>query len=324
METYIVTGAAGFIGAKLSHKLLNLGYNVVGIDNINNYYSPILKKLRLTPLLNNKNFTFLNIDIENIKQLKESLYKYNNINAVFHMAARAGVRYSIENPQAYINTNVNGLINIMNYMVFNKIKKIILASTSSLYHGEKSPFLESYSVNTPISPYSVSKKSAELMAYTYHHLYDIDVSITRYFTVYGPYGRPDMCILKFIKCILNKIPLTIFGNGEQSRDFTYIDDIVDGTFLSKKYFDGYQIFNLGSGTIPISLKEIIKTLQEITGIIPNINYIKKSPGDLFSTQASIEKANKLLNWHPKTSILEGLKKTVIWYKKYEKDITNLI
>ncbi|MDW8067148.1 MAG: NAD-dependent epimerase/dehydratase family protein, partial [Aquificaceae bacterium] len=253
MQSFLVTGCAGFIGWKVSEKLLQKGHKVVGIDNMNDYYDVKLKEYRLNSLKEYSNFEFYPIDIENFDALKE-VFRKHSFDCVINEAARAGVRYSIQNPHIYFTTNVIGTLNLLELCKHTEVKKFVLASTSSLYAGQSMPFKEDLPVNTPISPYAASKKSAEVLCYTYHYLYGIDVSVVRYFTVYGPAGRPDMSVFRFIKWILEDKPLQVFGDGSQSRDFTYVDDIAEGTLLATKPM-GYEIINLGNNQ-PSSLLDL--------------------------------------------------------------------
>lgn len=238
MKKVLLTGVAGFIGAKTAQFLLEQGVNVIGVDNLNDYYDPTLKILRLKELTG---VEFHNIDIENKAELKK-LFHTHKFDTVFNLAARAGVRYSMENPDIYMSTNAQGTLNLLECMREFGVRKFVLASTSSLYAGQPMPFNEDLAVNTPISPYAASKKAAEVMAYTYHYLYQIDVSVVRYFTVYGPAGRPDMSPYIFAHKILKDEALPVFGDGTQSRDFTYVDDIAKGTILAAKPL-GYEIIN---------------------------------------------------------------------------------
>ena len=306
----LVTGAAGFIGSKVAEYLLESGYLVIGIDNLNNYYDVNLKLFRVNKLKKYKNFIFYEGDIEDKKFLEEIFKKYK-IDAVVNEAARAGVRASIENPYVYMTTNAIGTLNLLELMIKFNVKKFVLASTSSLYAGSKIPFTEDLPVNTPISPYAASKKSAENLAYTYHYLYDIDVTIFRYFTVYGPAGRPDMSIFRFIYKILKDEPIEIYGDGTQKRDFTYIDDIAKGTILGLKNL-GYEIINLGSDN-PYSLKEVISLIEKYTQKKAKIIYKNFHKADMKATWANIEKARKILNWEPKIHLEEGVKRTVNWF-----------
>lgn len=307
----LVTGCAGFIGWKTSEKLLNQGYTVIGIDNMNDYYDPKLKNYRLSLLEKNNRFKFFPVDIENIQAL-EVIFRLYKFDAVLNLAARAGVRYSMINPHVYLSTNASGTLNLLELMKKYGVGKMVLASTSSLYAGQPMPFKEDLAVNTPISPYAASKKAAEVMAYTYHYLFGIDVSVVRYFTVYGPAGRPDMSIFRFIKWIDEGKPIILYGDGSQARDFTYVDDIADGTILAMKNV-GYEIINLGGGKNPISLKTVIETIQKYLNKEAVIEYRPFHKADLKETWADITKAEKILGWKPKISFEEGIKRTIDWY-----------
>ena len=309
MQSFLVAGCAGFIGWKVCEKLLQKGHKVVGIDNLNDYYDVRLKEYRLDLLKNYENFTFYQTDIEDLPSLREVFKRYT-FDAVINEAARAGVRYSIENPFVYMTTNALGTLNLLEMCKEHEVKKFVLASTSSLYAGQQMPFKEDLPVNTPISPYAASKKSAEVMAYTYHYLYKIDVSVVRYFTVYGPAGRPDMSIFRFIKWVLEGVPLQIFGDGSQSRDFTYIDDIAEGTILALNTV-GYDIFNLGSNK-PHNLSYVIELIERYTGKKALLEYGEFHKADMKATWADIGKANRVLGWMPKVSLEEGIKRTVEW------------
>src|SRR5208282_2020831 len=260
MEKILVTGTAGFIGWRTSQKLLEEGRQVIGIDNMNDYYDVKLKTDRLEGLKKNKGFTFYQLDIENLAAM-DPIFKDNKIGAVVNLAARAGVRYSIENPHVYMSTNAQGVLNLLELMRKHDVRKLVHASTSSLYAGQKMPFTEDLAVNTPISPYAATKKASEAIAYSYHYLFGLDISVLRYFTVYGPAGRPDMSIFRFIKWIDEGSPLELFGDGTQSRDFTYVDDVALGSILAAKEV-GYEIINLGGGRKPISLQAVIAYIEK--------------------------------------------------------------
>ena len=307
----MVTGSAGFIGWKTCEYLLQAGFAVVGIDNLNDYYDVRLKEYRLGELKKNKNFQFFQLDIEDLEAVK-GLFATHIFDSVINLAARAGVRYSMENPAVYMTTNVLGTLNLLEVMREHSIKKMVLASTSSLYAGQPMPFKEDMPVNTPISPYAASKKAAEVMAYTYHFLYGLDISVVRYFTVYGPAGRPDMSIFRFIKWIDEGIPLKIFGDGSQARDFTYIDDIAEGTIKALQKV-GYEIINLGGGRNPIPLLQMIGMVEESLGKKAKMNFGPFHKADLRETWADITKAQKIFNWYPKVALDEGLKRTITWY-----------
>ncbi len=321
MKTIIVTGAAGFIGSRTAHTLLAEGRQVIGIDNMNDYYDVALKEHRLGGLKKQKGFTFHRIDIESLPDL-DSIFRNNKVDAIINLAARAGVRYSLENPYVYLSTNTQGTLNLLELMRKYEVKKMVLASTSSLYAGQKMPFLEDLPVNTPISPYAASKKAAEAMAYAYHYLFGLDISVLRYFTVYGPAGRPDMSIFRFIKWIDEGTPIELFGDGSQSRDFTYIDDIAAGTIKALRELK-YEVLNIGGGREPRSLNFVIEKLEEYLGKKAALEYKPFHKADMMETSADITKARKLLEWGPQTGLEEGLKNSVEWYlanKSWLKDV----
>jgi UDP-glucuronate 4-epimerase len=304
----LVTGVAGFIASKVAEMLLEKGETVVGIDNMNDYYDVRLKQFRLEKLRKYPNFVFYKTDIEDIRELK-TVFETHPFQTVYNLAARAGVRYSMENPWVYLRTNTEGTLNLLELMRAHGVGKFILASTSSLYAGLPMPFSESLPVNTPISPYAASKKSAEMLAYTYHRQYPIDVSVLRYFTVFGPGGRPDMAPYRFVKWILEGTPITLYGDGNQSRDFTYIDDIARGTILAEKPL-GYEVINLGGGREPVSINQFIRWIEELTGKKAIIDYQPAHSADMEQTRANIEKAKRLLDWEPVVSTYDGLKAIV--------------
>ncbi len=311
MGTVLVTGAAGFIANRVARDLA-AEHKVVAIDNVNDYYDVRLKEHRIEAL---DGIEFHRIDIEN-KAAIQPLFEENQFDAVVNLAARAGVRYSMENPHVYMTTNAHGSLNLLELMREFDVKKYVLASTSSLYAGQQMPFVESLAVNTPISPYAASKKAAEVMAYSYHFLFGIDVSVVRYFTVYGPAGRPDMSIFRFIQWIDQGVPIELFGDGSQSRDFTYVDDIASGTIAALKPV-GYEIINLGGGNQPISMNTVIATLEDLLRKKAKINYRDFHKADLKSTWADISKAKNLLGWEPKISLQEGLENSVKWYVDHQ-------
>ena len=308
----LVTGSAGLIGWKVTEKLLEKGYKVVGVDNLNDYYDPKLKLWRTEQLKRFPNFTFYKLDIENLQALKE-LFKKHSFELVINEAARAGVRYSIENPHVYFSTNTQGTLNLLELMKEFGVKKMILASTSSLYAGQPMPFKEELPVNQPISPYAASKKAAEVLAYTYHYLYGMDIIILRYFTVYGPAGRPDMAVFNFIYKTLKGEPITLFGDGSQRRDFTYVDDVAEATVKAIE-LEGYEIINVGNNQ-PRAVRELIELVERYTGREVKINYKDFHKADMKETWADITKAKKLLNWSPTTSLEEGVKRTVEWFQE---------
>lgn len=336
MKTILLTGVAGFIASKVAEILIKSNYRVVGVDNLNDYYDVRLKEHRLQRLVSickeagaglKNSFHFIKADIEDFQHIETIFNEFckngNSIEAVINLAARAGVRYSMENPHVYLSTNATGTLNLLELMRKYKVMKIILASTSSLYAGQEMPFNEELPVNTPISPYAASKKAAEVMCYTYHYLYGIDVSVLRYFTVYGPAGRPDMCIFRFIKWIDDGKAITLFGDGEQTRDFTYVDDIAEGTIRALMPL-GFQVINLGGGRGHTSLLYVIKKIEELLGkkaIIENKPFHKT---DLKDTMADIEKAKRMLNgWTPLVTVEEGISKSVEWYKNNKDLVKNI-
>ena len=314
-KKFLVTGAAGFIASQVSKQLLDQGHHIVGLDNLNDYYDIRLKNWRLEQLkvhTNAQNFFFVNLDIEDQAKLANLFQAEGPFDAVLNFAARAGVRYSMENPHVYLSTNAEGILNLLEFMRTQRCKKLVLASTSSLYAGQKMPFTEDLAVNEPLSPYAASKKAGELMAYSYHKLYQMDISVVRYFTVFGPAGRPDMSIFRFIKWIYEGVPIQIFGDGSQSRDFTYVDDIARGTIAAIQDV-GYEIINLGGGRNPVSLNTVISKLEELLGKKAKIDHKPFHVADLMETWADISKAKKLLGWEPQVSLEEGLEKSVQWY-----------
>jgi UDP-glucuronate 4-epimerase len=308
---YLVTGAAGFIASKTTEFLLKDGHDVVGVDNLNDYYDPRLKEHRLESLRPHKNFEFHKLDIEN-KDALAKLFKEHKFAGVLNLAARAGVRYSMEEPQVYMTTNAMGTLNLLDLMRDHEVKKMVLASTSSLYAGQPMPFLETLPVNTPISPYAATKKAAEVMAYTYTFLYKLDVSVVRYFTVYGPAGRPDMSIFRFIKWIDEGTPIELFGDGTQARDFTFVDDIARGTIAALKPV-GYEVINLGGGNNPIDLLTVIGMIEKFLGKKAKVANKEFHIADIKKTWADISKANSLLGWQPKVSLEDGIRLSCEWH-----------
>tara|TARA_B110000483_G_C18113695_1_gene510768 strand:+ start:132 stop:1112 length:981 start_codon:yes stop_codon:yes gene_type:complete len=310
----LITGAAGFIGSRTAQFLLDQKHKIIAIDNLNDYYNIKVKKFRLRLLKQDKNFLFYEGDIEDKSFLSE-IFKKHSISTVINLAARAGVRYSITNPFIYASTNYYGSLNLLDLMRENKISKYVMASTSSIYAGSEMPYKEDSSVNQPISPYAASKKAAELIAYTYYHQFKIDVSIVRYFTVYGPSGRPDMSVLRFIKWIDEGKSIILYGDGTQSRDFTFIDDIAKGTIAASEKKVGYEIINLGGGKNPISINSLISKIEILLNKSAVINQKPFHSADVDSTWADITKAKKILEWEPQISLDQGLEKTVEWYMK---------
>jgi len=317
MKTVLVTGTAGFIASRVSKLLLDQGVEVVGLDNLNDAYDIRMKRHRLASLEGRDGFTFVEADIENLYEL-EPVFSANRFDAIFNLAARAGVRYSIEDPHVYLRSNAQGALNLMELMHRHGCGKLVLASTSSLYAGQPMPFREDLPVEKPLSPYAASKKAAEVLSYTYHHLYGIDVSILRYFTVYGPAGRPDMAPFRFIKWIHEGTPITVFGDGSQTRDFTYVDDIARGTLLAAKPMGeggkaGHEVINLGGGKTPISLLDFIGKIEDRLGKKAEIVWQPMSASEMQDTAADIAKAKTMLGWEPEIDLDKGLDATVAWY-----------
>jgi len=321
MKKVLLTGVAGFIASETARQLLEQGVQVVGVDNMNDYYDVRMKEHRLDQLKDKDGFSFQKMDIEDLDGVMKIFDENKDFDAVLNLAARAGVHYSMINPHVYMTTNANATLNLLEAMRKYEIKKLVLASTSSLYAGQEMPFNETLPVNTPISPYAASKKAAEMMAYTYHSIHQMDISVVRYFTVYGPLGRPDMSIFRFIKWVDAGQPIELFGDGTQSRDFTYVTDIARGTILATKDV-GYEVINLGGGKKPVSLNYIIGLIEEGLGKKAVIDYKDWHKTDMKSTWADIDKAEKLLGWKPETGIEEGLEKCIKFYKENDwlKDI----
>lgn len=309
----LLTGCAGFVGWKTGELLLRAGHQVTGLDNLNDYYPPRLKQWRAAELKRQggTRFQFVEADLLDTDCL-EKLFSTGGFDAVINLAARAGVRPSIEHPDLYVETNLNAVVGLMQAMVQHGVKKLVQASTSSVYAGQPAPFREDQPVDRPLSPYAASKKAAEVMAYTYHHLHGLDVSVVRYFTVYGPAGRPDMSPLKFTHCIANGQAFPLFGDGEQRRDFTYVDDIASGTIAALKPL-GYEIINLGGGNEPLSINAMIGILEARIGRKAIIDRKGWNPADMRDTAADISKAGQLLGWRPQTGPRQGLEALADWY-----------
>ena len=314
-EKILVTGCAGFIGMHLSKTLLELNYDVVGVDNVNDYYNVNLKNDRLKILKKFKNFIFVKLDIANKDELDRVFVNYA-FDKVVNLAAQAGVRYSLENPQSYINSNIVGFMNILECCRYHNIKGLIYASSSSVYGGNKTiPFDVEHSVDLPISIYAASKKSNELMAHAYNHLFGLRSTGLRFFTVYGPWGRPDMAMYIFAEKISNGEPIEVFNNGNMKRDFTYIDDIVDGIISSIKMNYNYEIFNLGNSSSK-PLLDVVSIIEKKIGKKAIINFKPMQLGDVKNTYADIEKSKKMLNFLPSTNLEVGLNKFLTWFIDY--------
>ncbi|CAG0955998.1 MAG: GDP-mannose 4,6-dehydratase [Anaerolinea sp.] len=322
MAHYLVTGAAGFIASRTVEFLLEAGHTVTGIDNLNDAYDTRLKMWRLNRLRGKPGFTFYQVDIADRRSLNAILADESSIAGVINLAARAGVRQSVENPWVYIETNITGTLNLLELCRERGINKFVLASTSSLYGtNNPMPYREDADTNQPISPYAASKKAAEVMCYTYHSLYQIDVTVVRYFTVFGPAGRPDMSLFRFVQWINEGKPVTVFGDGKQSRDFTYVDDIARGTIAALKPL-GYETINLGSDR-PVVLSDVIEMVEEYLGKKAQISYVPRHPADVTATWADISQARAKLGWEPQMPFAQGVKNLVDWYREnrdWAKDI----
>jgi len=324
MKRYLVTGSAGFIASKVIDLLLQAGHQVVGVDNLNEAYDTRLKQWRLAQIEGHENFRFHQLDISDREAISARFkddcktpagpgVEQEPYSAVINLAARAGVRPSVENPRVYYSTNCDGVLNLLDLCRDFGVAKFVQASTSSLYGASnRLPYTEDDNTDRPLSPYAASKKAAEALAYTYHHLHGLDITAFRYFTVYGPAGRPDMSVFRFVRRIAEGEPIVVFGDGTQSRDFTYVDDIARGTVAGTKPF-GYEVINLGSDR-PVKLSSIIEQIGQLLGREPIIEYLPGHPADVPATWANVEKANQLLGWTPQISIEEGLRRSVAWYR----------
>lgn len=327
MGKYLVTGAAGFIASRVCEFLLDEGHAVVGIDDMNDAYDTRLKDYRLVRLKARPGFGFHKMDVTCLEPLR-GLFTENAgggappFDAALNLAARAGVRQSIENPRAYFETNVTGALNLLELCKDFGVMKFVLASTSSAYGADTpAPFREDAPSDRPLSPYAASKKTAEALCHTYHHLYGIDVTVLRYFTVYGPAGRPDMSLFRFTQWIAEGMPVLVYGDGTQSRDFTYVDDIARGTIAAIKPLS-YEIINLGSDE-PVVLNDAIARIEALMEKKARIRHEESNPADVKATWANIDKAEKLLGWRPRVRLSEGLAHLVEWYnanRDWAKDI----
>lgn len=321
--TLLVTGCAGFIGYHTCKKLLDQDYKIIGIDNLNDYYCVDLKKSRLKQIIDHPNFTFYQKNIADRKAIFSIFKNHNEIEQIIHLAAQAGVRYSLKNPYSYVETNVMGQVVLLEASrQLKKLKRFIYASSSSVYGANKAiPFSTQDRTDSPISLYAATKKSTELISYTYTHLFQIPTIGLRFFTVYGPWGRPDMAPILFTKALFNDEELSVFNNGKMKRDFTYIDDIIHGIIACTKDNQSntslHKIYNLGNNQSE-HLMDFIKTLEVSTGKKANLNFMPMQPGDVEETYADISTANKDLGYSPKTKISTGIPIFVEWYKDYYK------
>ncbi len=314
MSHYLLTGVAGFIAARVAQRLLEQGHTVYGVDNLNDAYDVRLKEYRLKKLLPLPNFTFERMDIGE-PQAVQALFAQmptQGWDAVINLAARAGVRQSLLDPWVYYQTNLTGTLNLLEACRQYGIKKFLLASTSSVYGADAPlPTPEDAPSDRPLQPYAASKKAAEILCHTYHYLYGLDISVVRYFTVYGPAGRPDMVMFRFVQGVMEGKPVTIYGDGTQSRGFTYLDDIAEGTILALQPL-GYEIVNLG-GHETIQIGQLLALIEELTGQRAQVTYTPFHPADMYANWADTRKAQARLGWQPKVGIRQGIEAMVAWY-----------
>lgn len=332
----LITGTAGFIGSHLSKKLISQGHEVVGIDNINDYYDVTIKEDRLKSI-GTENFTFYKINLEDDSAMDE-IFKNEKPQVVVNLAAQAGVRYSLENPRAYIDSNIVGFTNILECSRHNKVEHLIYASSSSVYGANTSkPFATSDNIDHPLSLYAATKKSNELMAHTYSHLYNLPTTGLRFFTVYGPWGRPDMALFKFTKAIVNDEEIDVYNHGKMMRDFTYVDDIVEAiSRLVKKpaqpnpewsganpdpssSYAPYKIYNIGNNS-PVRLMEFVEAIENKLGKVAKKNYMDLQPGDVPETYANVDDLFNNIDFKPETTIQNGVNKFIDWYLDYYKEM----
>ena len=312
MARYLVTGAAGFIGSQVTAELLARGDQVVGLDNLNDAYDPRLKEWRLARLTPHPAFTFQRLDISDAGALA-SVVAQGPFEAVINLAARAGVRASVRSPELYVQTNLVGTLRLLEMCKSQAIRKFVLASTSSLYgaHNPR-PFGEDADISRPLSPYAATKGAAEMLCHSYHALHGLDVTILRYFTVYGPAGRPEMSIFRFVQWVDEGRPVVLYGDGAQERDFTFIDDIVRGTLAGLVPL-GFEVINLGSDR-PVALRALLETIEHLAGKRASIDQRPDAPGDVRATWADIRKAGRLLGWEPRVDLESGLRACLDWYR----------
>ncbi len=310
----LVTGAAGFIGSNLCEQLIKKGNSVIGLDNFDSFYPIQFKKLNLTGLKKSSKFKFYKTDIRDSKSLNE-IFSNNEVEIVIHLAAKAGVRPSIEFIEEYYDVNVNGTVSLLESMRKNNVRKMLFASSSSIYgNNTKLPFSETDHVDNPISPYASTKKSGELLCHVYNHLYNFEITCLRFFTVYGPRQRPDLAIHKFTKLIDENKPIPFFGDGTTSRDYTYIDDIVEGINCAMNHLSGYQLYNLGESNV-VSLVKLVETIEKILGKKAVLNFQPMQAGDVIKTYADISKAKSEIGYNPKFDFETGIKEFVKWYRE---------
>ncbi len=317
METVLITGGAGFIGSHLSERLLSEGWRVICLDNFDNFYDPRIKRDNISQLIKNNKFTLFEGDIRDLTMLT-GIFEREKIDVIVHIAAKAGVRPSIKEPLLYYDVNVHGTMNLLEMAKIHKIRKYIFASSSSVYgENEKIPFREDDNVDHPISPYAATKKAGELICYTYYHLYKIPIVCLRFFTVYGPRQRPEMAVHKFTRLIYEGKPVPVYGDGSSRRDYTYIDDIINGLNASINTELSYEVLNLGESKT-IGLTELINIIEENLNKKAKIEWLPLQPGDVPITFADISKARKLLGYNPGVDIKEGIKRFTDWFTEHGK------
>jgi nucleoside-diphosphate-sugar epimerase len=314
MKRYLVTGAAGFIANKVAELLLAEGHTVIGLDNLNDAYDVRLKEWRLNRLRGRSGFCFRQMDICDSGILENLWSEDGPFNAVINLAARAGVRQSLESPDIYVDTNVRGALNLLEFSRRHAVGKFIQASSSSVYGAnDVRPYREDGDTTRPLSPYAATKKASEALCYSYHHVYGLDVTVLRYFTVYGPAGRPDMLLFRLVQSVHESRPVTIFGDGSQERDFTYVDDIARGTIAGLTPL-GYATFNLGSDR-PIKVRDCIRLIEELSGKKAILKFKPAQAADVAATWADISQARQRLQWQPEVVYEDGVKKSIEWYKE---------
>ena len=317
---YLVTGGAGFIGSHLCERLVKEGSEIVCVDNFNDFYDPLIKRRNVKGLQKKANFKLYELDILDFPKL-QAVFEQNDIDVIIHLAARAGVRPSIKEPLLYQEVNVRGTLNLLELARRFNVPKFVFASSSSVYgNNKKVPFSEQDNVDNPVSPYAATKKAGELLAYTYHHLYDISISCIRFFTVYGPRQRPDMAIHKFTKLIDQGKKVPIFGDGNSQRDYTYISDIIDGLCSAIEYCQGYEIYNLGDSRT-VELKEVIQHIENLLNKKARLDFKPFQAGDVWITYADISKAKAQLKYQPKIMFEKGMQNFIDWYKSEGRNLS---
>jgi UDP-glucuronate 4-epimerase len=324
-STYLVTGAAGFVGFHLCERLLAEGHRVLGVDNLNDYYDVQLKRDRLSLLTDHEQFEFLELDLSD-RDAVSTLFDRQAFESVFHMAAQAGVRYSLEHPHAYVDSNLVAFVNVLEGCRQKSSCPLVYASSSSVYgDNSKTPFSVDDPVDHPVSLYAATKRANELFAYTYSHLYGLRTTGLRLFTVYGPWGRPDMAIYKFTRAMLAGEPIDVFNHGRMRRDFTYIDDVVDGIVQAERRLSSpvdaaattpaWHLYNLGNNQ-PVELRTLIAALEECLGVRAKLNFCDMQPGDVLETFADVDSSTRDLDFRPHTTLRQGLEQFVAWYRQY--------